>query len=54
MYVNPIQDGLFGAAHGCGGDLPKIRYTYPTVVKLGIVIPYLRKIQKMYKLRDIS
>ena len=21
MYVNPIQDGLFGAAHGSGGGL---------------------------------
>ena len=31
---------------------PKIRHTYPTVMKLGTVIPYLRKIQKMYKSRD--
>ena len=32
--------------------LPKIRHTYPTIMKLGTVIPYLRKIQKMYKSRD--
>ena len=26
--------------------LPKIRHTYPTMMKLGTVIPYLKKIQK--------
>ena len=38
--------GLFGAAHGWGkqkGPLPKIRHTYPTMMKLGTVIPYLKK-----------
>ena len=30
----------------------KIRHTYPTMMKLGTVVPYLRKIQKMYKSRD--
>ena len=34
--------------------LPKIRHAYPTMLKLGTVIPYLRKIQKMYKSRDTS
>ena len=37
--------GLFGAAHGCVGQkgcLPKICHTYPTVLKLGTVIPYQR------------
>ena len=48
---------FLGAAHGSGGGLfwsplPKIRHTYPTMMKLGTVIPYLRKIQKMYKSRD--
>ena len=37
--------GFFGAAHGWGGGflahLPKIRHTYPTVMKLGTVIPPL-------------
>ena len=34
--------------------LPKIRHAYLTMLKLGTVIPYLRKIQKMYKSRDTS
>ena len=38
-----FRKGFFGAAH-----------TYPTMVKLGTVIPYLRKIQKMYESRDTS
>ena len=47
LDLNPIQDGLF---RGClrmgeegGGKkapLPKICYTYPTMMKLGTVIPY--------------
>ena len=36
--------GFFGTTHG-----NKIRHTYPTMIKLGTVIPYLRKIQKMYE-----
>ena len=39
---NPIQDGLFGTAHGWF-SLPKICQTYPTMTKLGAVIPYLKK-----------
>ena len=39
--------GLFGAAH-------EIRHTYPTMMKLIIFIPYVRKIQKMYKSLDTS
>ena len=48
--------GFFGAVHGWGGAFlphpPKIHHTYPTMMKLGTVIPYLRKIKKMYKSRD--
>ena len=46
--------GLFEAAHELGEKepLPKICRTYPTVMKLGTVIPYLKKIQKMYESRD--
>ena len=47
--------GIFGAAHGWGAArLPfrKICHTYPTMMKLGTVIPYLKKIQKIYELRD--
>ena len=50
--------GFFGAAYGWGGTfltrLPKICHTYPTMMKLGTVIPYLRKIQKIYKSLDTS
>ena len=49
--------GIFGAAHGWGGSqkapLPKICHTCLKMMKLGTVIPYLKKIQKIYKSRDI-
>ena len=43
--------GMFAAAHGwevkkAPPTLPKICQTYPTMMKLGIVIPFLKKIQK--------
>ena len=42
--------GLFGTTHGWGRGqkelLPKICHTYPTMMKLGTVIPYPKKIQK--------
>ena len=51
--------GFFGAAHGLGGrggakrlPLPKICHTYPTVMKLGTVIPYPKEIQKIYESLD--
>ena len=49
--------GIFGAAHGWEGQkgpplLPKICDTYPTMMKLYTVIPYLKKIQKIYESRD--
>ena len=41
-----------------GGDkkasLPKICHRHPTMMKLGTVIPYLKKIQKIFESRDIS
>ena len=47
--------GLFGVTHGCGGAkrLPrsKICHKYPTLMKLGTVISYLKKIQKIHKSR---
>ena len=49
--------GFFGAAQGWGGGrppFPKICQTYPTMMKLGTVIPYLRKILKVYKSCDTS
>ena len=46
--------GLFGAAHGLEAAkrpcLPKICHTYSTTMKIGTVIPYLKKIQKTCKL----
>ena len=46
--------GFFGAAHGWGGKPPppKICHTYPAMMKLGTVIPYLKKIQKIYESHD--
>ena len=32
--------------------LPKISHTYPKMMKLGIVVPHLKKIQKIYKSTD--
>ena len=48
--------GFFGAAHGWGGGKkapqPKICCTYPTMMKFGTVILYLKEIQKLYGSRD--
>ena len=57
VFLNPIQDGLFRGCSrmGRGGTrvtIPKIYHTYPAMMKLGTVIPYLKKIQKIYKSRD--
>ena len=47
--VNLFRMGLFGAAHGWLEKvyLPKICHIYPTMMKLGSVIPYLKNIQKL-------
>ena len=46
--------GLFVLAHGWGQKfpLPKICHKCPTKMKLSTVVPYLKKIQKIYKSRD--
>ena len=51
--VNPIHMGQFGVAQGWGGEgvgqkdpLPKICHTYPSVMKLDTIMPYLKKTQK--------
>ena len=41
-----------GWGGGKKAPLPKICHTYPTMMKLGTVIPYLKKIQKIYESRD--
>ena len=56
---NPIQDGLFCGCSRMGAEarkptLPKICHTYSTMIKLGTVIPYLKKIPKIYESRDIT
>ena len=39
--------GFLGAAHFLSPlPLNKIRHTYPTMMKLGTIMPYLREIQK--------
>ena len=47
--------GFFGAAQGRGRlkGLPfrKIGHMYPAMMKLGTVIPYLKKIPKLYESR---
>ena len=47
--------GIFGADHGWGAKkapLPKICHKYPTMMKPATVIPYLKKIQKIYESRE--
>ena len=61
-FVNPIQDGHFRGCSRMGvgakshppasPGLHKICHTYPIMMKLGTVIPYLKKIQKIYESRD--
>ena len=52
--------GIFGAARGWRGGakrsarLPKIFHRYPTMMKLGTVIPYLKKTQKIYESREAT
>ena len=46
VYLTLFRIGLFGAAHGCGKGGPKNCHTYPTMMNLGTVIPYLKKIPK--------
>ena len=47
---------LFGATHGWEraqkGPLPKNCHTHVAIIKLGTVIPYLKKIQKIYESCD--
>ena len=50
-HINPIQDGAFWGCSRVGGakktPFPKICHTYPTIMELGTVIPYLKNIQKI-------
>ena len=50
IVLTLFRMGLFGTGHGWGGakkpPLSKISHTYPTKMKLGSVIPYLKRPQK--------
>ena len=49
--------GFLGATKEWGdkkASLPKICHTYPTMIKLRIFIPYLKKIQKLYESYDTT
>ena len=55
--ISAIQDGHFRGCSWMGrgakkAPLSNICHTYPAVMKLGTVIPYLKKIQKIYESRD--
>ena len=55
--VNPIQDGPFRGKSWMGRQnfpLPKICHTYPTFMKLGTIMLYVNKIQKIYESRDTT
>ena len=51
VVVNPIQDGLFWGCSRIGGGQkgpPSLKsVTHPTMMKLGTVIPYQKKIQNI-------
>ena len=53
VLFNPIQDGPFRGCSPMGkakkAPFLKICHTYPTMMKLGTFISYLKKIQKMYE-----
>ena len=55
-FLNLFRIGFFGAAQGWGvgkkAPIPKICHTYPTMMKPGAVIRYLKKFQKLYESCD--
>ena len=60
-YLNSIQAEPFRGFSRMKGEgaakrppFHKICHTYPTMMELGELIPYLKKIHKIYKLLDIS
>ena len=53
-YLGWVFSGLLADEEGKKANLPKVCHTYPTMMKLGTVIPYLMKSKKIYELRDTS
>ena len=57
-HVSPIQDESFWDCSSMGWGmakrlpLPKICQTYPTMMKLGTAIPYLKKVLTIYESGD--
>ena len=49
-----VGQGGEGGGRGKKLPLPKICHTYPTMITLGAVTPYLKKIQKLCVSRDTS
>ena len=49
-FFNPIKNGLLtdGAEREKALSLQKFCHMYPAIMKIGKVIPYLRKIKKKY------
>ena len=50
ITVTPIQEGPFRGyswMYWLKDSLPKTCHTYPEIMKLGIVVPYLKKIQHL-------
>ena len=61
LFINQIRNWLFWGSSRIGGGggggkkpspIPKICHSYPTLMKLGTVITYPKKIQKTYESRD--
>ena len=56
LCINPIQNGPFRGCSLTGWvkrpPLPEIYHTFPTKMKLGTVIPYLKKTQKIDESHD--
>ena len=55
-FSGQLTDGEGGGERGTEKNTPhplhKFCYTYATMMKLATVIPYLKKIQKIYESRD--
>ena len=50
LLITLFRMDIYGKFTGQKGPpLPKICHSYPTMMKLGAVIPYLKKIQKRNK-----
>ena len=58
IIINLIQDGPFRSCSRMRGPrrppLSKICYTYPAIVRLGRVIPCLKKLEKIYESHGTS